>query len=179
MKTRIKIVAAIAALAALPAVLLAQQATPGAATGATAATTPTTAGPHRHGRHDLFKLWDTNGDGQITRDEAQAAAAAMAAKRFDKLDLNKDGVLTREEVQQAWQARRAEFKQKFEAKFKAADTNGDGGLSKAETTAAFPRLARHFDQLDLNHDGILTLDELQAARHRHGGAAPAAPTAAP
>src|SRR5262249_51370755 len=93
-----------------------------------------------------------------------AAGAAMALKRFDKLDLNKDGVVTKEEIQQARAERRAAHQQKFQARFKAADTNGDGGLSKAETTAAFPRLARHFDTLDANKDGVVTLDELQAAR---------------
>ena len=111
MKTPIRILAIVAALTAVPAVLLAQETTTnGSGTAAGAATTaaPNTARHwHRHHR-DLFKMWDTNGDGQITRDEAQAAAAAMATKRFDKLDLNHDGVLTREEVQQAFQARRAQ-----------------------------------------------------------------------
>ena len=111
MRTPIRILAIVAALTAVPAVLLAQE-TPTQGSG-TAAGAATTAAPnatqhwHRHHR-DLFKKWDTNGDGQITRDEAQAAAAAMATKRFDKLDLNHDGVLTREEVQQALQARRAQ-----------------------------------------------------------------------
>jgi len=104
--TRTLIVAAV--LAALPTVLLADDAsTSGNGTATPPSSTAPAAARHWHRRADLFKRWDTNGDGQITRDEAQAAAAAHAAKRFDKLDLNHDGVLTREEVQQA----RAAFKQ--------------------------------------------------------------------
>jgi Ca2+-binding EF-hand superfamily protein len=172
--TRTLIAAAV--LAALPAVLLADDAsTP----GSDAATTPpssTAPAPAHHGRRhgDLFKRWDTNGDGQITRDEAQAAAAAHALDRFDKLDLNKDGVVTRAEIQQARPAQRAGFKQKFEARFQAAEASGQGGLTKAEAAATFPRLARHFDRLDTDKDGILTLQEVEAGwqRHRHPATQP-------
>jgi Ca2+-binding EF-hand superfamily protein len=115
----------------------------------------------RPGGMDIMK-WDANGDGVVTKEEAQAASAASVAKRFDELDLNKDGQITKEEISQAREARQAARKQKFDAEFKAADKNGDGGLSKEEATASMPRLARHFDQLDANKDGVVTLEELQA-----------------
>jgi len=119
--TRTMIVTAV--LAALPAILLADDASTSGSGTATPSQSSTAA---RHWRRhaDLFKRWDTNGDGQLTRDEAQAAATAQTLKRFDKLDLNHDGVLTRGEVQQARQAQRAAFKQKFEARFEAAETRG-------------------------------------------------------
>ena len=44
---------------------------------------------------------------------------------------------------------------------KAADTNGDGMISREEA-AALPRIARHFDEIDANHDGQVTFDELRA-----------------
>jgi len=164
-----KTIALAAALVALPLAVLAQDAASSSAATPSAGTAQEATGPGRH--HDWFAQWDTNGDGKISREEAQAAGAAMALKRFDKLDLNKDGVVTKEEIQQARAERRAALQQKFAARFKAADTNGDGGLSQAEMTAAFPRLARHFDRLDTNKDGVVTLDELQAARqHWHSGA---------
>ena len=50
------------------------------------------------------------------------------------------------------------------SRLKAADTNGDGLISKAEAQAALPRLAKHFDQVDTNHDGQVSPDELKAAR---------------
>lgn len=44
----------------------------------------------------------------------------------------------------------------------AADVNGDGMLSREEA-AALPKLAAHFDQVDANHDGFITREELRAA----------------
>ncbi len=52
--------------------------------------------------------------------------------------------------------------QKMQARWKAADKNGDGLIDKAEAQAGLPRMARHFDQLDTNHDGKLSADELRA-----------------
>jgi len=48
-------------------------------------------------------------------------------------------------------------------RLKAADTNGDGLISKAEAQAALPRLYQHFDEIDTNHDGQISPDELKAA----------------
>jgi len=47
------------------------------------------------------------------------------------------------------------------ARIKAADTNGDGMISRDEAKA-LPRLASHFDEIDANHDNQLTADELRA-----------------
>lgn len=49
-------------------------------------------------------------------------------------------------------------------RLKAADTNADGMISRAEAQAALPGLAARFDAIDANKDGNLTLAELQAAR---------------
>ncbi|HXZ47483.1 MAG TPA: EF-hand domain-containing protein [Usitatibacter sp.] len=46
-------------------------------------------------------------------------------------------------------------------RLRAADTNGDGMISRDEA-AALPRLARHFDEIDANHDGQITREELRA-----------------
>jgi hypothetical protein len=46
-------------------------------------------------------------------------------------------------------------------RLKAADTNGDGMISRAEA-AGLPRLAERFDQVDANRDGQLTRDEMRA-----------------
>ena len=53
-------------------------------------------------------------------------------------------------------------------RLKAADTNGDGMISRTEA-AALPRLAERFDVVDGNGDGQLTRDELRFARQQAGG----------
>ena len=55
-------------------------------------------------------------------------------------------------------------------RLKAADTNADGLISRAEA-AALPRLLAHFDEIDTNKDGQISFEELRAARgqHRQGG----------
>jgi Ca2+-binding EF-hand superfamily protein len=113
----------------------------------------------------MFKKWDTNGDGVVTKEEAQAASADNLSKRFDQMDLNKDGQLTPDEISKAHDMRRTAMREKFAEQFKSADKNGDGGLSKEEA-AAMPRIAEHFDELDTNKDGIVTQEELQA-HHQH------------
>jgi Ca2+-binding EF-hand superfamily protein len=56
----------------------------------------------------------------------------------------------------------------FMERLKAADTNADGKLSREEA-AALPHISQHFDEIDANHDGYVTFDELQAfARAHHG-----------
>jgi len=46
---------------------------------------------------------------------------------------------------------------------RAADTNGDGLISRAEA-AALPKLAEKFDAIDTNRDGQLSRDEMRAFR---------------
>lgn len=48
-------------------------------------------------------------------------------------------------------------------RLKAADTNADGLISRAEA-ASLPRVASHFDQIDANKDGQLGADEMRAFR---------------
>src|SRR6185437_5054780 len=46
-------------------------------------------------------------------------------------------------------------------RLKAADTNGDGMISRDEAKA-LPKLAEHFDAIDKNQDGQITREELKA-----------------
>ncbi|HEV7272333.1 EF-hand domain-containing protein [Pseudoxanthomonas sp.] len=48
-------------------------------------------------------------------------------------------------------------------RLKAADTNGDGVIDKAEAEAKLPRLAKRFDTLDADGNGTLSPDEMRAA----------------
>ncbi|HEY4374365.1 MAG TPA: hypothetical protein VGN52_20755 [Burkholderiales bacterium] len=70
-------------------------------------------------------------------------------------------------------------------RLKAADTDGDGMLSRAEVDAAgIKNLSKNFDAIDANKDGKLSRDEMKAyrlarkaARQGSGAAAAAAPAA--
>lgn len=53
------------------------------------------------------------------------------------------------------------MKQKFEARFAAADTDHDGKLSKKEAEA-MPRIAKVFDQIDDGHTGYVTAPQIEA-----------------
>lgn len=46
-------------------------------------------------------------------------------------------------------------------RIKQADANGDGMLSKEEAKA-LPRISAHFDEIDTNRDGQITMEELRA-----------------
>ncbi len=72
---------------------------------------------------------------------------------------------------------RAKMKAEFEAKFKAADKNNDGALTRDEFKAAFPRMADRFDTIDANRDGKVTTAEVESSMKKmrdehmkhHGG----------
>ncbi|MGB6056563.1 MAG: EF-hand domain-containing protein, partial [Burkholderiaceae bacterium] len=118
-----------------------------------------------------LKAADTDGDGAISKAEAQAAGLDGLVKNFDQIDTNHDGKIDRNEMRAQAKARhhamRAKMAAKFDARFKAADTDGDGALSKAEAQAAgMQKIVAHFDQLDANHDGKLTREELRAGMQK-------------
>jgi EF hand len=47
------------------------------------------------------------------------------------------------------------------AAFRRADSDGDGLLTREES-AHLPAIYAQFDELDVNHDGVLTIDEFDA-----------------
>ena len=55
-------------------------------------------------------------------------------------------------------------------RLKAADTNGDGMISREEAKA-FPRLSQHFDQIDTDKNGLISPEEMKAAHQARKNAA--------
>ena len=68
---------------------------------------------------------------------------------------------------------RPSMRQRMEDRVKAADTDKDGLISRAEAEKGMPRLFAHFDQSDTNKDGKLSSDEFKVMgdkmRHYHRG----------
>ena len=60
----------------------------------------------------------------------------------------------------ATQAEQSAFEKKIDQRFRQADVNGRGYLTKAEAKKEFPWVANNFDQVDKNHDGRLSLAEV-------------------
>jgi Ca2+-binding EF-hand superfamily protein len=111
-----------------------------------------------------LKKADTNGDGMISREEAKALPHLAA--HFDEIDANHDGQITADELRAYHQKQGGERMKNSGAMFKKLDTNGDGKISRAEAQAGAPRLAEHFDEIDANKDGFITMDEMKAAQAR-------------
>lgn len=116
--------------------------------------------------HDTLRA-DTDGDGRVSRAEAEAAGSKKSSQWFEKLDADKDGYVTQEEVSQAKATRRADMQARFDEHVKEADANSDGQLSLDEVQAKMPRLADRFSTLDKDKNGMLTRDELQRGGPGH------------
>ena len=120
---------------------------------------------HEGGMPPMFSQLDTDKDGRISVKESQDGVARM----FKEADTNKDGFISKEEMQAHHKAMHEKRGEMMRDKWKAADKDGDGALSRAEVDAAkMPMLTRDFDKLDKNKDGKLTPDEMRMGRSKEG-----------
>lgn len=67
---------------------------------------------------------------------------------------------------QKMEERRKKMQGKMRERLQKADQNGDGAISRSEAEREMPGMARHFEQIDSNHDGILNKEELKAAHEK-------------
>ena len=108
---------------------------------------------------------------QCKADPAKCEAERKA--RFEQMC--KDNPARCKEMQERREKRRAECKAnpekcradkkaQFEQRFKRADADGNGAISRAEAQKSMPRLARHFDRIDADKDGQVMREEIAAVR---------------
>jgi len=117
--------------------------------------------PGKHSAEAMFKMMDTDGNGQISR----AEHAAHGKQMFTDADTNHDGMVTLTEMTAACTKMNGDMPDKDEMSaaemIKMHDTNMDGQLSAAEQTAGCDDM---FAKADQNGDGQLSLDEFKAAQ---------------
>jgi len=124
----------------------------------------------------LFKSVDTNGNGKISKEEAEQKAPAIA-ENFDKIDANHDGALNKKEFKAFWataEKKRREFSQRLQQ----ADLDKNGKLSEEEAKA-LPNLSARFNEIDGNHDGQLVIKEISDYLRAQASAGNASATPAP
>ena len=107
----------------------------------------------------------TGGLVAVAQTTKPAEPGTTSGKSKDRRDTNKDGVISSRE--------KSDAQKKAQERFKAADTNNDGGLSREEARAAkgYGSIEKHFDAMDTNNDGKVTLEERRAwsQANRKGG----------
>jgi hypothetical protein len=60
--------------------------------------------------------------------------------------------------------KRKEMKKSLQARFNGCDQDADDSLDREETTECLPQVARHFSYVDVDENGVITLEELELAQ---------------
>lgn len=107
---------------------------------------------------------DANNDGFVTREEAKSYP--MLTEQFDAADANKDGKLDTAEMDAHRNMMRADGRAKAQERWKAADTDGDGAISRKEAETSMPGVAERFKKFDVDGNGKIERDELHHFRMR-------------
>lgn len=125
------------------------------------------AGEHGSRMEAHFKNSDKDNDGTLTREEAKAMP--RVARNFDAIDTDKSGSVTLGEIQAATKKMAKEMHERGEQRFKAADKDNDGSLTREETKA-MPKVEKNFDAIDADRSGTVTGKEIHdyMKTHRQG-----------
>ncbi len=63
--------------------------------------------------------------------------------------------------------RRKEMQESVEQRFNECNRDNDESLDREEATQCLPQVARHFGYVDVDEDGVITLEELQLAQAKN------------
>ncbi len=107
-------------------------------------------------RGERLEQLDTNKDGAISRDEVKAERL----ERFAMADIDSDGAVSQAEMVAFTEARRAERRERRQARqFARLDTDGNGTVSAEEFAG---REMKMFERADINGDGSVDAEEREA-----------------
>lgn len=107
---------------------------------------------------DFSDRYDTDKDGKISQEEINANRAQWLADA----DANKDGKLTLEEFQTLWVRAHRE---RMVRGFQVFDRDGDASVTLEEYARPLDKIVTAMDQ---NDDGVLSREDLEAAKDRRG-----------
>lgn len=128
--------------------------------------------PSTHSRAGLIQIYDTDGDGIVTRaqyDEQRATA-------YKTTDTNSDGKLDENEYvdefvdrldRQIARNRQAQLKQ-GQVRFESIDADKNGDISREEYATMSTRM---FDRTDTDRDGVVSRDDPEPVREQREGEA--------
>ena len=130
--------------------------------------------------NERFSRADADGNGALSRLEVEKSMPGLA-RQFDAVDANRDGHVSQDEIM-AWRTHKrretcyaapercvAKMQARLTERFRRADTDGNGALSRLEVEKSMPQFARRFDAVDANRDGHVTVEEILAARRVRSG----------
>ncbi len=99
----------------------------------------------------MFERFDLDGDGKVTRQEAEK----VRAEQLSKFDGNGDGALSLEEYQRLWLDM---MRPLMVRRFQMHDRDGDGRVTGQEFGDPIKAM---FWRMDANGDGVIERDELR------------------
>jgi Ca2+-binding EF-hand superfamily protein len=105
----------------------------------------------------LLPAADANHDNAVTFDELQALAPDLTQEQFNKLDRNGDGVIASDDLAPPPPQ---DPRERLLALIRQVDANHDGAATLDEVRAVLPQFPEEeFTRLDANGDGVLTADD--------------------
>lgn len=122
-------------------------------------------GDRAENREEMFNRFDSDGDGQVSREDLDG----LAESRFSEADANSDGFLSEEELRASAEKRMSERAERMSARMlERLDENGDGQISLEEMSEKGNRGERFFERADADGDGVVTRTEFLEMEPRKG-----------